>query len=198
MGPIYFPEFFPDEVILEFARLSEKIVSNLEYWLIVKRFAWRKEVDFWHLPKKKSLKNMDSYGISFWYDIQFSQEKEKFVRRKIHLSIDMSSADNKNYFLSFDVTLGNEKLSVLYEGAEIAVLPYAYDHNPYIFADIQDYVVRPKEFCWFIEIENEEEKKNKVISFFHKLFEWLFNREEIIEVLRGEKWIDKYSPPPWK
>jgi len=120
-----------------------------------------------------------SCGVNYWKDFEKPEYKGMF-------SIDMSIESGMNVLLD----------------SSIWVLEYVYRNNRDLFEKLFSYkwerVVkrsRGTDVQYYSYYFFYPEELDFVKDMIKEIMEWLLSREEIIEVLKGERWIEGYVPP---
>lgn len=120
-----------------------------------------------------------SCAVAYWKKFQYPEYNGMY-------SIDMSIWSGINYMLD----------------SSIWILEYVYRNNrelfEKLFSDKRDRVVkwsRGTDVQYYLYYFFHPEEMEFVKYMVKEIMEWLLSREEIIEVLKGERWIEGYIPP---
>lgn len=127
----------------------------------------------------EGIKRDASCGVVYWEVFNDPRYNKMF-------SIDLSIDSEINFMLDYSIW----------------ILEYVYRNDPEFFLELfhskEDRLVKwsrgtdVQYYCYFFFHSNEIEFVKHMIE---KILQWLFNRKEIIEVLKGERWIEGYVPP---
>lgn len=182
----------PQILLCDLNKIGFDIINLNSYLLMKNKFIFSVTVFYYNKKEKKTNDSYCTMDIDFEIkEINKKNEFNEYMRRHINYNINIVN----DKILNINITITNE-LGIQYNDAYcIQLIVYMHQKKTNIFKEINTHIKKIDPLYWEVEMELNKKNKEKLKRFMENFNRSLFKQEEILEVLRGNKWLKGYSPP---